>query len=46
MLGTLRDLLGFINIRAIHILKEARDIALAIGERNRKELPQLFKGID
>jgi thymidylate synthase ThyX len=37
--GTLRDLLGFINIRADpHSKKEARDIALAIGGRYRKEL--------
>jgi thymidylate synthase (FAD) len=45
--GTLRDLLGFINIRAdSHTQKEARDIALAIGREIEKELPQLFKGIN
>jgi len=45
--GTLRDLLGFLNVRADkHTQKECRDIALAIGAEIEKELPQMFKDIE
>jgi thymidylate synthase (FAD) len=45
--GTLRDLLGFINVRAdSHTQKEARDIAIAIGREIERELPSLFNEIN
>jgi len=45
--GTLRDLLGFLNVRADkHTQKECRDIALAIGAEIEKELPQMFRNIE
>ena len=45
--GTLRDLLGFLNVRADkHTQKECRDIALAIGAEIEKELPQMFRDIE
>jgi thymidylate synthase (FAD) len=45
--GTLRDLLGFLNVRADkHTQKECREIALAIGAAIELELPQMFKDIE
>lgn len=45
--GTLRDLLGFLNVRADkHTQKECRDIALAIGAAIELELPQMFRDIE
>jgi thymidylate synthase (FAD) len=45
--GTLRDLLGFLNVRCdSHAQKEVRDIATRIGEELEKELPDIFKTID
>lgn len=45
--GTLRDLLGFLNVRADkHTQKECRDIALAIGTAIELELPQMFRDIE
>lgn len=45
--GTLRDLLGFMNVRCEeHTQKEARDIANAMGEALEKELPETFSKID
>ena len=45
--GTLRDLLGFLNVRCDeHSQKEVRDIATAIGEELEKDLPDVFKAID
>ena len=45
--ATLRDLLGFLNVRLDHhAQKEVRDIATLIGEELEKELPNVFKNID
>src|SRR5690606_28748038 len=45
--ATLRDLLGFLNVRCDeHAQKEIRDIATRIGEELEKELPNVFKNID
>lgn len=45
--GTLRDLLGFLNVRCEeHSQKEVRDIANMMGEALEKELPNIFKDID
>lgn len=45
--ATLRDLLGFLNVRCDeHAQKEVRDIATAIGEELEKELPNVFTNID
>lgn len=45
--GTLRDLLGFLNVRCDeHAQKEVRDIASRIGEELEKELPDIFSKID
>lgn len=45
--GTLRDLLGFLNVRCDeHAQKEIRDIATRIGEELEKELPKVFERID
>lgn len=45
--GTLRDLLGFLNVRCDeHAQKEIRDIATRIGEELEKELPEVFANID
>jgi thymidylate synthase (FAD) len=45
--ATLRDLLGFLNVRCDeHAQKEVRDIATRIGEELEKELPNIFKTID
>ncbi len=45
--GTLRDLLGFLNVRCDeHAQKEVRDIATKIGEELEKELPEIMSTID
>ena len=45
--GTLRDLLGFLNVRCDeHAQKEVRDIATRIGEELEKELPEIMGMID
>lgn len=45
--GTLRDLLGFLNVRCDeHAQKEVRDIAAKIGEEIEKELPEIMSRID
>jgi thymidylate synthase (FAD) len=45
--GTLRDLLGFLNVRCDeHAQKEVRDIATRIGEELEKELPEIMSAID
>ena len=45
--ATLRDLLGFLNVRCDeHAQKEVRDIATAIGEELEKELPNVFSNIN
>ena len=45
--GTLRDLLGFLNVRCDeHAQKEVRDIATRIGEELEKELPEIMNTID
>jgi thymidylate synthase (FAD) len=45
--ATLRDLLGFLNVRCDeHAQKEVRDIALRIGEEMEKELPNVFNKLD
>ena len=45
--GTLRDLLGFLNVRCDeHAQKEVRDIATRIGEELEKELPEVMSTID
>lgn len=45
--GTLRDLLGFLNVRCDeHAQKEVRDIATRIGEELEKELSEVFAKID
>lgn len=45
--GTLRDLLGFLNVRCDkHAQKEVQDIATAMGEALEKELPDVFKNLD
>ena len=45
--ATLRDLLGFLNVRCDeHAQKEVRDIATAMGEELEKELPDVFSKID
>ena len=45
--GTLRDLLGFLNVRCDeHAQKEVRDIATRIGEELEKELPEIMSTID
>ena len=45
--GTLRDLLGFLNVRCDeHAQKEVRDIATRIGEELEKELPEIMGTID
>lgn len=45
--ATLRDLLGFLNVRCDeHAQKEVRDIATAIGEALEQELPGVFANID
>jgi len=44
--GTLRDMLGFLNVRkAEHAQKEVRDIAHEIGLCMEKELPNMMKTI-
>lgn len=45
--GTLRDMLGFLNVRCDeHAQKEVRDIATRIGEELEKELPEIMGTID
>ncbi len=45
--GTLRDLLGFLNVRCDeHAQKEVRDIATLIGEALESKLPDIFSKID
>jgi thymidylate synthase (FAD) len=45
--GTLRDLLGFLNVRCDHhAQKEVQDIAFRIGEELEKELPEVMSNID
>lgn len=45
--GTLRDLLGFLNVRCDkHAQFEIRDIATRIGEELEKELPEIMSTID
>jgi thymidylate synthase (FAD) len=45
--GTLRDLLGFLNVRCDdHAQKEIQIIATQMGELLEKELPNVFKGVD
>lgn len=45
--ATLRDLLGFLNVRCDHhAQKEVRDIATAIGEELEKEIPEIMSSID
>ena len=45
--GTLRDLLGFLNVRCDeHAQKEIRDIATRIGEELEKELPNVMNEIN
>jgi len=45
--GTLRDLLGFLNVRCDeHAQKEVQDIANRIGEELEKELPEIMSTID
>ena len=45
--GTLRDLLGFLNVRCDeHAQKEVRDIATRIGEELEKELSEVMSTID
>ena len=45
--GTLRDLLGFLNVRCDeHAQKEVRDIATRIGEELEKELPEVMSTIN
>lgn len=45
--GTLRDILGFLNVRCDeHAQKEIRDIATLMGEALENELPEIMKTID
>jgi thymidylate synthase (FAD) len=45
--GTLRDLLGFLNVRCDnHAQFEVREIATRIGEELEKELPEIMSTID
>ena len=45
--GTLRDLLGFLNVRCDdHAQKEIQIIATQMGELLEKELPNVFEGMD
>ena len=45
--ATLRDLLGFLNVRCDdHAQKEVRDIATRIGEELELQLPDIMKTID
>jgi thymidylate synthase (FAD) len=45
--GTLRDLLGFLNVRCDnHSQLEVREIATRIGEELEKELPEIMSAID
>lgn len=45
--ATLRDLLGFLNVRCDdHAQKEVRDIATRIGEELEKEMPSVFTRIN
>jgi thymidylate synthase (FAD) len=45
--GTLRDLLGFLNVRCdSHAQKEIKDIATRIGEELEKELPDIMNTIN
>ena len=45
--GTLRDLLGFLNVRCDdHAQKEVQDIAFRIGEELEKELPEIMSTIN
>lgn len=45
--GTLRDMLGFLNVRCDkHAQKEVRDIATRMGEELEKELPEIMGAID
>lgn len=45
--ATLRDLLGFLNVRCdYHAQKEVRDIATSIGEQLEKEIPDIMSSID
>ena len=45
--GTLRDLLGFLNVRCDeHAQKEIRDIATRIGEELEKEIPNVMNEIN
>jgi len=45
--GTLRDMLGFLNVRCDeHAQKEVRDIAVRIGEELEKELPDVFSKLE
>lgn len=45
--GTLRDMLGFLNVRCDHhAQKEVRDIANRIGEELEKEIPEIMATIN
>ena len=45
--GTLRDMLGFLNIRCDeHAQKEIQEIATRIGEELEKEIPEIMSKID
>ena len=45
--GSLRDLLAFLNVRCDHhTQKEAREIAMAMGEILEQEIPDIMKLID
>lgn len=45
--ATLRDLLGFLNVRCdAHAQKEVQDIATRIGEELEKEIPEIMATID
>lgn len=45
--GTLRDLLGFLNVRCDeHAQKEVRDIATRVGEELEQQLPNVFSKIN
>lgn len=45
--ATLRDLLGFLNVRLdVHAQKEVRDIAYEIGLALESEMPDVFTNID
>ena len=45
--GTLRDLLGFLNVRCDHhAQKECQEIARLVGEELEKHLPNVFSTVD